>query len=177
MLFFLFRRSVPLGRHPRLLSVAEVKPCRPPTSPAHNRDHLRLLGLVGCHGCRGILALVVRKLTSFSHHFNQPKTRAFAKTGSGQTPGKHSKEDARFLTGHAPTEIGWTTPASGAIHGTQSISSHDALLGVLRSPTWCANTLALYCLCPPSTLSFTECNTDDKLTRQARDRRIASLKD
>ena len=61
MLFFLFRRSVPLGRHPRLLSVAEVKPCRPPTSPAHNRDHLRLLGLVGCHGCRGLLALVVRK--------------------------------------------------------------------------------------------------------------------
>jgi hypothetical protein len=61
VLFFLFRRSVPLGRHPRLLSVAEVKPCRPPTSPAHNRDHLRLLGLVGCHGCRGLLALVVRK--------------------------------------------------------------------------------------------------------------------
>ena len=105
MLFFLFRRSVPLGRHPRLLSVAEVKPCRPPTSPAHNRDHLRLLGLVGCHGCRGILALVVRKLTSFSHHFNQPKTRAFAKTGSGQTPGKHSKEDARFSQGTPPRKL------------------------------------------------------------------------
>ena len=140
MLFFLFRRSVPLGRHPRLLSVAEVKPCRPPTSPAHNRDHLRLLGLVGCHGCRGLLALVVRK-SLFRAILTNPKPEHLPRQARDKHLESTQKKTRVFFEcfpGHAPTEIGWTTPASGAIHGTQSISSHDALLGVLRSPTWCA---------------------------------------
>jgi hypothetical protein len=58
----------------------------------------------------------------------------------------------------------------------------DAIYIITRRTAWGAAVAYLvreharFVLCPPTTLASTEYNTDDELTRQARDRRIASVK-